>query len=514
MKERKNISRGKQVALNYIVSLSKEIGIILIGLLSRSIFLDRLGIKYIGVTALFSSVVSSISLANLGIGKALGYILIPLVASGDEDGVKGLYKYSKKVFILVAAIIFLLGVAAMPVMNLIINEEDRIEKLYLCYLLYLLSSIVTYASASKGAVFGAYHKMRVTQVAEFISYSLATVLQIVFLIIFPSYEIYLLMMTVGNIASVLYIHFCFRRDFPEFDMYKGQLRSEDRKSLFIRVKDMFFTRIFNTAVDMTDNALITRYVGLASLGMYNNYTIIFSNMRSISKNIYSSMESVTGSISAVSTERESYILYRRELFGFHGLALILMTCCFCLSQDFMTLYAGKENLLSMSVIAVVLFDIYFNITEYALAGFYNTGGYYGYMKYIFVGTAILNIIVSVILGIRYGLLGIFIGTITSRMAVSRLCSTILVSKKTFGMSPFPVFAKNLWYTVQFTVTVFLGKYLFDIFSVSNYAVWFIKAVLVGCYAVLMLVLLNIRNKELWYFYERLKNSIVYRLKNR
>lgn len=503
MSDNKEISKRKQVALNYITVIIKEIAVILIGLASRAIFLNKLGIKYIGITALFSSVVSMVSLANLGAGKALSYLMISKFAKGDEDGARGLYQYSKQIFLFVAVLVFSLGIAAMPTLNLLIAKEDRVDRLYTCYIIYLTSSVITYVIAPEQAVFIAKHNARVGEVAALLSYSITTVMQIVCLFIVPSYEAYLLMLIVGNVLSIFYVRCKFQKNFQEYNYYKGNIEEEEKHILFERIKDMFLVRIFSTAVDTTDSMLITKYVGISRLGIYNNYSIIFSNVRNVSKNIYGSMESVIGNISAVSNKREAYIFYKRELFGFHCMASVLVTGCYVLTQDFMTLFAGAENLLSEAVIIVILLDLYINIIQYALAGFYNTGNYYSSIKYMAAASAAVNLAVSVVLGIRYGLIGIFIGTIVARAFCTMLGITHIVSRKSFGVGSSGVLSSNGIYLIQVALIAVVGRVLFAPFATANYAVWIIKAVCVVVYACATIALLNCRNDAMQYFVDKI-----------
>ena len=55
-----------------------------IGFISRKIFIVYLGMAYVGINALFSNVLSLLSLAELGLGSAITvYLYKPLAVHGE-----------------------------------------------------------------------------------------------------------------------------------------------------------------------------------------------------------------------------------------------------------------------------------------------------------------------------------------------------------------------------------------------------------------------------------------------
>ena len=73
----KNISSG-------VVS---QIIFTILGFVSRTIFIKYLAIEYLGINGLFSSILSVLSFAELGMGSAFVYSLYKPLAEKDEAGV-------------------------------------------------------------------------------------------------------------------------------------------------------------------------------------------------------------------------------------------------------------------------------------------------------------------------------------------------------------------------------------------------------------------------------------------
>ena len=64
-------SRTKNSAINILFSLGGYAVTLILQLVGRSIFLERLSADYLGLGGLFSSILSMLALSELGIGSAI-----------------------------------------------------------------------------------------------------------------------------------------------------------------------------------------------------------------------------------------------------------------------------------------------------------------------------------------------------------------------------------------------------------------------------------------------------------
>jgi len=67
--------RTRYAFLNIAAGLGNQFVITALSFLSRTVFIHSLGVEYLGVNALFSSVLAMISLAEAGIGASITYQL-------------------------------------------------------------------------------------------------------------------------------------------------------------------------------------------------------------------------------------------------------------------------------------------------------------------------------------------------------------------------------------------------------------------------------------------------------
>ena len=83
--------RTKESIKNISVSLLSQIIVILLGFISRKVFLDSLGSEYLGINGLMTNVLSMLGLVESGIGVSIVYNLYKPLAEKDEKKV-----YNKK----------------------------------------------------------------------------------------------------------------------------------------------------------------------------------------------------------------------------------------------------------------------------------------------------------------------------------------------------------------------------------------------------------------------------------
>ena len=90
--------RTKKSMFNMAASFGSQIITVLLGFVSRTVFITALGAEYLGVNGLFTNILSIISLAESGIGSSIVYSLYKPVAENDEEKILILMNVYRKAF--------------------------------------------------------------------------------------------------------------------------------------------------------------------------------------------------------------------------------------------------------------------------------------------------------------------------------------------------------------------------------------------------------------------------------
>ena len=123
----KDNSRTKLALMNASISTVVYIGNIVLKFITRSIFIYFLGKEYLGVNGLFSSVISVLSLAELGIGSSIVYSLYRPLAENNHAQVKTLMALFRKVYNLIGFTVAIIGVILLPFLHYMINNPQGIK---------------------------------------------------------------------------------------------------------------------------------------------------------------------------------------------------------------------------------------------------------------------------------------------------------------------------------------------------------------------------------------------------
>ena len=91
------LSRTKNALRNiFYGSINRTINIIL-PFISRTVILYLMGTQYLGLSSLFTSILSFLSLTELGIGSAMIYSMYKPIAENDTATIRALLNLYKKI---------------------------------------------------------------------------------------------------------------------------------------------------------------------------------------------------------------------------------------------------------------------------------------------------------------------------------------------------------------------------------------------------------------------------------
>lgn len=91
-------SRTKVVYMNSLVTLLGQIVQIILGFIIRKLFINSLGVIYLGYNSVFLNLLQMLNLADLGIGIAITSFLYKPLALGNQKQVAALMYMYKRIY--------------------------------------------------------------------------------------------------------------------------------------------------------------------------------------------------------------------------------------------------------------------------------------------------------------------------------------------------------------------------------------------------------------------------------
>ena len=216
------------------------------------------------------------------------------------------------------------------------------------------------------------------------------------------------------------------------DSSAGKISPEQKNALKENVKSLFLYKISGTIISSTDNILISKFQGLASVGLYSNYVYIVDVIRTFLSYIFYSMTASIGNYNATESkdanEKMFYNLFFASfwLYGFTGI------CLGVLLNPFITLWIGEDYLLPNWTVFIIIANYYTAGVQYASTTYREVTGLFKVGKYRPLIAAIINLVVSIILAYPLGISGILLGTIISRLCVYFWYDPYIIHKTLFG----------------------------------------------------------------------------------
>ena len=226
------MGRAKLASTNVIFGLAENIINTILGFISRAVFIQVLGAEILGIEAVFTNMVQMLSLAELGITSVMNYSYYEPLAKKDTKKLRGLVGFYKKLYILIALAILLIGLALIPALPFIVNGNQDISDITLFYLLFVADSVISYLFVYRTSILRADQKTYLITKIEIITNIGRTAMQIGVLLVTGNYVLYLLVKILATFLwNSLSAHKA-KKLYPSLFSKKEQLSPRDKKPIF------------------------------------------------------------------------------------------------------------------------------------------------------------------------------------------------------------------------------------------------------------------------------------------
>jgi len=454
------VSRTEKASRNTLTGIVQKLFGLFLPFVVRTVLIKKLGIEYLGLNSLFSSILQVLSLSELGFATAITFNLYKPIAENDREKICALLNAIKKIYHIVGAVILLVGLAIMPFLpHLIEGSYPSDVNLYVLYLIFLFNTVISYfLSAHMGTVLNAYQRSDIENIIFLICNSLYYGLQIAVLFIFPNYYLYIVLMPLSTIAINIVRAIIVNKKYPDLKPC-GLISKETKKDISQQVKAIVGHKISGIIISSTDSIFISAFLGLNLLAIYNNYFYIMSAVMAIINVIYASIIPSVGDSVLASDQEKIYKDFRTINFANVWLVGWCSICLLCLSQHFMRIWVGSD--LMLPIVTVVLITLYFYLWKFReTLNIYKdaTGNWQVdfWRPYI---VSIFNLVLDFVLIKWIGINGVLIATIVSFPIFSFPWEVAVMFKHVFKRNPFMYCVKMLLYTLVVAVTGVLTYYI-------------------------------------------------------
>lgn len=451
-----------------------------LGFVSRTIFIKYLSIEYLGVNGLFTNILTLLSLTELGISSAILYSLYKPLADKDERETAALIHFFSRVYLSVAVIITVIGLSLIPFLHqIVINPSPEIAKdLNIIYLLFLFNTVSSYFFYYKLSLFQADQRSHIVSKSNTVVFILQNLTQITLLVLYQNFILYLAVQSFFQLSGNLVVTYLVKKYYPFLEKYKNEkIDAPTKKKIYSNVKSTALIKVGGLALNSTDNLILNYFSGLALVGLLSNYNLLIGLASGLIIQVFAGLTGSIGNINATENDEKKATTFNNVNFAnfwIYGLAVIGIIV---LINDFITIWIGSKFILPLGVIIALGINFYMYGMQNAVWIFKSTHGLFKQGQYLIIGTAIINLVLSFALGKYFGLVGILSATAISRLVTNCWYDPYIVFKLALKKDFVGYLKKYIFYLLVIIVSIVCIELISGILPFSIYHNFIIKIIL-------------------------------------
>ncbi len=412
------MNRTRNASRNIAVGVFLKAYMILVPFAMRTLMIYVMGVEYLGLNSLFTSVLSVLSLAELGVGYAMCFSMYKPVAEDDTQTLCALMKLYKIYYRIIGLVIAVVGVVLTPFIPKLIKGDVPADiNIYVLYLINLGATVVSYwMFAYRNALLEAHQRSDIASKVAIVTQTFQYATQAFVLLYLKNYYLYVICSMATTVIYNLIVAAITAKIYPQYKP-QGDIDKEYKDQINQRIKDLFTSKIGMVILYSADSIVISSFMGLVSLALYQNYNMLISSISGFITVIFSSVTAGIGNSLITETEEKNYNDLVKFTFMISWLGTFCMSCFLCMFQPFMRLWVGEKMLLSYSIVVCLVLYFYMLQLNQLINVFKDAAGMWHEDRFRPMTTAFVNLILNLILSRFWGLYGIIFSTLLSWLIV-------------------------------------------------------------------------------------------------
>ncbi|MCQ2450496.1 MAG: oligosaccharide flippase family protein [Clostridia bacterium] len=482
-------TRTQKSMRNVVFGLGGQAVELILKVVGRTIFIKFLAVEYLGVNGLFGEILTVLSLAELGIGSALGFALYKPLRENDKGKITALMDLYRKSYTIIGIVVAVAGAILIPFLKFIVKDPGPVkDDLIYIYLFYLFNTSITYFYSYKSQLLVSDQKNYIVQTVKEICNISRTVFQVVALVLWhktalgfylylavESFFIFLNNFIVSKYVDKKYLYL-------KSEKGKDKLDKKSITKIAKDVKALFITKVSTILVNSTDNTIISAICSIAITGLYSNYVMFTTLISTILSQMFGNLYPSVGNLNAEGDKKHSYEVFsgiNLMAFWFFSFGSIGV---FVLINDVIKIWIGEKYLLSNIIVVIIAVNLFVKGMHNTIWIFKDSYGLFVYGQYMTFFTAILNIVLSILFGKifmtcfdgvwgatanEWGVFGILLATATSRFLTNMWYDPLILFKRGFAMSVWLFFRDYISYFLLAIIVALVTYKISGLVEVNN-----------------------------------------------
>lgn len=505
----------KNMKINFIFYLIT----IIISFISRGIFIKVLGADITGLNSLYTSLIGLLNVAELGVGIAVGYSLYKPLSEQNYEKINDIMILFKYYYNRIARLILILGILLSFILPFLIKGQINLTLVYLYYFMYLINCVISYIFSYKQTLIIADQKQYKISYILNISKIVKVIFQCFIIVSIKSFFLWLLLEIIFNFISMYLANKKIDREYYYYlkDINKKSISVIKSENIEIgkNIKNIFFHKIASFVIDQTDAIIISAFSTLKETAIYANYMMIINALSGLISTAIGSVMPSIGNLIAEKSDEDSYNRFKILYLFDNILALFICIVTYEIINKFVVFWVGINYLFSNYIVLVIIMNLYIKISRGSVDRFKDGYGIY-WDIYAPIIESVINLIFSICLAYKIGIVGVFIGTVISNFIIVVLWKPYILFKIGFKKK-ISLYIKQAYYIYFFNILIwvilnYIYKNYLDLIYVNNlFLNIIVHFILVSLLCLILIFIFYFNNKEFKSLLEVLNNEVLSRV---
>jgi len=376
-----------------------------------------------------------------------------------------------------------MGISLTPFLDGLVGKQIPSGlNIYVIYYIYLAQSVISYFSfAYKSVILTASQRQDIESKILLGVNSAAYILQISLLLIFRDYYLFLIVLPPITVAINLLRGWITTSRFPAFRA-EGMISPLEKREIFGRIWPLIGHRLSGVIISGSANVVISVYLGISMVALYNNYLSVTAAFAGIVIAGYSAIQPGIGNSMATEKPEKNYNDFKKVSFlvcWLVGWVSVVLVCTF---EDFIELAYGAGFPLGIKTVLLLVSQFYIWKTSDIVMTYRDVVGKWNGDTFVPYIASILNLVGSIVLVGFIGLDGVILSTTLVLVFVSLPASVTVLYRHAFQKPPLTYLRGYFRNTIG---VVLVGLVTYWLCSLLNSQLAWINLVLKGVVAVVV-----------------------------
>ena len=411
--------RVHKSVLNAEINLIFYFLTLLLAFFSRKIFLDYLGAEFIGLTGTLGNILGYLNLAEFGITASIGYFLFKPLQTDNRQEVQDILSLLGYLYNRIGCIILTGGILISLSFPFIFSKAALdLGIIYFAYYSFLGSSLIGYFINYRQLLLSADQKNYLVAIYFQSANILKTILQLFLAYTYQNLYVWVGVEFLFGIIGCIILNWKINKEYPwlNVDKSRGKSLLKQYPEIISKTKQVFIHKIKDFVLVRSDELFIFLFVSLKMVAYYGNYIIIISKIISLFSSITGSVGASVGNLVAEGNKQNMLKVFWEYTTIQHTIAAVLSFSLYNFIEPFIAHWLGSEYIMDRRILLLLIIYIYITNSRNSVDSFNYAHGLYADVWSAWA-ELIINVSITIIGGLKWGIIGILLGKIVSLLTI-------------------------------------------------------------------------------------------------